>query len=395
MARIKKKRKKLLLVNRLSPGDVVMMTAAVRDLHRARPNEYFTDVFTSAPELWDNNPHITKLGWRAEPLGDQTEPGSSKEVLFPKHKLKVIKEDPELEVVELNYHGEYPASINHSNHGAYHFIHGYAQDLETKLGVKVPITDFKGDIHVSEKEMSWMSQVDEVGIHDQFWIMMAGGKTDFTAKWWNPAAYQRVVDSLQGRVLFVQCGERSHFHRPLDGVIQLVGKTTIRQFVRLMYHSDGVVCGVTFAMHLAAAVPMKPFDRKGRRRPLKRACVVIAGGREGTHWEAYPHHQYLHTIGALPCCAHGGCWKSRCQKVGDGDPKDSENLCVAPVQVSEDLVIPKCMDMITPEHVVDKINLYLNNGLFEPLERAVVLPSETASASETPVHPKANDEVRS
>jgi hypothetical protein len=394
MARIQKKRKKLLLVNRLSPGDVVMMTAAVRDLHRAKPNEYFTDVFTSAPELWDNNPNITKLGWRVEPLGEQTEPASSKEILFPKHKVKVIKEDPELEVIELNYHGEYPASINYSNNGAYHFIHGYAQDLESRLSIKVPITEFKGDIHLSEKERAWMSQIDEMGIHDQFWIMMAGGKNDFTAKWWNPASYQRVVDSLQGKVLFVQCGEKSHFHKPLDGVINLVGKTNIRQFVRLMYHSDGVVCGVTFAMHLAAAVPMKPFDRKGTRRPLKRACVVIAGGREGTHWEAYSHHQYIHTIGALPCCAHGGCWKSRCQKVGDGDPKDTENVCVAPIQVSENLQIPKCMEMITPQHVVDKINLYLDNGLFKPLENAVVLPPAVASACETPTESKKEAEAR-
>jgi len=102
---------------------------------------------------------------------------------------------------------------------------------------------------------------------------MAGGKYDFTAKWWNPAAYQQVVDHFRGRIQFVQCGEGGHWHPPREGVISLVGKTDIRQFVRLAYHADGVVCPMTFAMHLAAAVETKPG------RPKNRACVVIAGGR--------------------------------------------------------------------------------------------------------------------
>src|SRR5581483_1032213 len=114
----------------------------------------------------------------------------------------------------------------------------------------------------------------------------------------------------------------------------------------------GVLCPVTFAMHLAAAVP----TRAGR--PPQRPCVVVAGGREPPHWEAYPHHQFLHTVGALSCCADGGCWKSRCQTVGDGDEKDRRNLCEQPVQVSPDLRIPRCMTLITPEDVIRRIEVY-------------------------------------
>jgi hypothetical protein len=104
-------------------------------------------------------------------------------------------------------------------------------------------------------------------------------------------------------------------------------------------------------MHLAAAVPSK----NDRLRP----CVVIAGGREPPHWEAYPGHQFLHTVGTLPCCASGGCWKSRCQTVGDNDPKDRENLCERPVQVTSDLRIPQCMAMIQPVDVIRAIERYL------------------------------------
>ena len=41
--------RKLILRNFQSPGDIVMLTAAVRDIHRAHPGEFLTDVRTSCP----------------------------------------------------------------------------------------------------------------------------------------------------------------------------------------------------------------------------------------------------------------------------------------------------------------------------------------------------------
>ena len=52
--------KKLILRNFQSPGDIVMLTAAVRDLHRCYPGEFLTDVRTSCPELWENNPYLSQ-----------------------------------------------------------------------------------------------------------------------------------------------------------------------------------------------------------------------------------------------------------------------------------------------------------------------------------------------
>lgn len=365
MVEILKKKRKLLLCNHLSPGDVVAMTAAVRDLHRKYPNEYITDVDTSAREIWENNPYLTKLPWRTELLNGQTEPGNSLEVLQPKHGLKVIREDPDIEVLDLNYNGNYPASINNSNTFAYHFVHGYVQDLALLLGVDIPTTEFKGDIYISEQEKMWYSQIEEMKIRDNFWVVAAGGKRDYTAKWWDPVRYQQVVDYFQGKILFVQTGDPNHFHTPLTNCIDLLGKTSTRQLIRLVYHSDGVLCGVTFLMHLAAAVPMREFDNRGRRKAVNRAAVVVAGGREPSQWEAYPHHQFIHNNGALPCCLQGGCWRSRCQTVGDGDPKDSEGLCVYPVQLSPSLRIPKCMDMISADEVIRRIKVYYEGGAYQ------------------------------
>lgn len=362
MVEILTRKRKLLLINLLSPGDIMMMTAAVRDLHRAHPGQFITDVYTSVGEIWENNPYITRLPYRVERLGDQTEPHNERERLVPSRELKIIVDDPDIEVFDCGYDGDYQASINRSNQNAYHFIHGYAQDLEQKLGVRVPVTEFKGDIHISHQEKLWMSQIQELGIHENFWLIFSGGKYDYTAKWWNPDSYQAVVDHFKGRIVFVQCGDPSHFHPPLEGVVNLVGKTSARQLIRLMYHATGVICPVTFAMHLAAAVPMRTFDQNGDKLPANRPCIVLAGGREAMHWEAYPHHQFMHTIGALPCCTRGGCWKSRCQPVGDNDPKD-ENLCLNPVKVSETLQIGKCQTMITPQMVCDSISLYYEGGL--------------------------------
>lgn len=319
---------KLILKTFLSPGDVLMLTAAVRDLHKSHPGKYLTDVRTSADHLWENNPYITPL-----------EEG-----------------DEEVEVIEC----EYPL-IHQSNEGQYHFIHGYRKFLEEKLNITIKPTKFKGDIHISSVEKSWYSQVQEItGEDTRFWLIVSGGKLDYTCKWLDPDRLQLVVDHFKGKIQFVQVGDKNHHHPRLNNIIDLVGKTDIRQLIRLMYHADGAVCPVTFLTHLAAAVETKPG------RPINRACVVIAGGREPPQWEAYPHHQYLHTNGCLPCCDNGGCWKSRVIPIGDGDEKDApKNLCIKPVRTESNVTIPKCIDMITATDIIRAVEKYLewdNNG---------------------------------
>ena len=316
--------RKLILKNHQSPGDVVMLTAAVRDLHLSQPNRFITDVNTSCPHLWENNPYITKLSL----------------------------DDSDIELIDCRY-----PLIHKANTIPYHFVHAFRMFLEERLGVKIEASFFKGDIYISDIEKSWYSQVQEMGIEKPFWIINAGGKFDFSCKWIDPKTMQEVVDYFEGKIVFVQCGSPEHWHKPLKGVVDLIGKTDLRQLVRLMYHSSGVLCPVTCYMHLAAAIETRPG------MPKNRPCVVVAGGREPTHWEAYPHHRYLSMVGALDCCDNGGCWKSRCQLMNDNDSKDKkENLCIYPVQVSDELRIAKCMDMIKPHHIIDAIESYYKGG---------------------------------
>ncbi|RRJ83019.1 glycosyltransferase family 9 protein [Aestuariirhabdus litorea] len=320
--------RQLILRNFQSPGDILMLTAAVRDLHAHYPGQFQTDVRTPCPALWEHNPYLCALS----------------------------ESDPGVELIDCQY-----PLINHSNQLPYHFIHGFIDHLNQQLQLAIKPTRFGGDIHLSAAERSWISQVQEQTREPlPFWVLVAGGKYDFSIKWWASERFQQVVDHFQGRLLFVQVGEANHHHPALRGVLNLREKTNLRQLVRLVHHAEGVLCPVTLAMHLAAAVE-PPAGRPGSR-----PCVVVAGGREPVHWEAYPHHQFLHTLGALPCCSTGGCWRSRTLPLGDGDPKDH------PDQRCLDVVgsLPRCMEMIRAADVIRAIDYYLDGGRCSTLSPA-------------------------
>jgi ADP-heptose:LPS heptosyltransferase len=312
--------RKLILRNFQSPGDIVMLTAAVRDLHRAHPGEFLVDVRTSCPALWENNPYLT-------PLRD---------------------DEPDVEVVDCHY-----PLIDRCNTVPMHFLHGFPAYLNDQLGLRIRVTEFKGDLHISPAEKSWFSAVQSAwGPGRPFWLFVSGGKHDYTIKWWDPQRMQEVVNHFKDRFDFVQVGERGHHHPSLEGVIDLRGLTDLRQLIRLVYHAAGVVSPISLLMHLAAAVESPAGG------PRNRPCVVVAGGREPPHWTAYPHHQFIHTVGALACCQNGGCWKSRTLPLGDNDEKDHpDQLCVDVVGA-----LPRCMDMITADEVIRKIELYYCGG---------------------------------
>jgi len=333
--------RKLMLHCELALGDIVMLTAAVRDLHRWHPGWFLTDVRTTCAALWDHNPYLTPL--------DPDDPG----------------------VCHFDCH--YPL-IHASNELPFHFIHGFIADLNTRLDLQIQPTEFRGDIHLSPEERAAPSRPAEwAGVDLPYWIIVAGGKRDYTIKWWAAERFQQVVDHFRHRLLFVQVGDAGDPHPALRGVLDLRGRTDLRDLVRLMHRADGVVCPVTGIMHLAAAVDT-PADR-----PPQRACIVVAGGREPPHWEAYPHHQFLHTVGMLPCCAQGGCWRARTRPLGDGDDNDAPDaLCLDPVGD-----LPRCMDFITAEDVIRQIERHCRGGTAQTLDSQQAAAVAAAFARES------------
>lgn len=310
--------KKMVLKNSHSPGDIVMMTAAIRDLHATYPGQYITDVESPAQEIFEGNPFVTHL--------ERTD---------------------DVEIVTTHY-----PLIHDSNEGSYHFIHGYRDHLQTVIGRPIKQGRMKPDLYIRDEERGWIGAVEEVcGDDRQFWIVDAGYKNDFTAKAWSFKRYQEVVDYFEDRIQFVQIGHASHNHPHLRGVIDMVGCTDMRQLIRLVYHSIGVLTPVSLPMTLAAGVPMK-YDF-----PKHRACVVLSGGREPVQWQMYPNHQFIHTCGTMDCCDNGGCWKSRVKPIGDGDDKDKNNLCLYPEEV-DGQYLGACMANISVDDVVRAIKRY-------------------------------------
>lgn len=312
---------KIRLTCPLAPGDILMLTAAVRDLHVAAPGKYLVEVRTDFPDLWRNNPYVTHFA----------------------------ANDPDVREYPMHYH----ELLWESHRMPYHFLHGYARDLSKHTGERIDVTQFRGDIHLSAAEKAQPSLVERLA-KGPYAVVMAGGKLDNSAKWWNPASYQAVVDHFRGRLTFIQCGESHQWHPPLRDTPSLVGKTSIRDFLRVIYRAELVVCPITFAMHAAAAVP-RPPEREGVR-----PCVVIAGGREPPHFVQYPGHQFFSTLGQLPCCARQACWANHAQS-GLNGPVD----CKRPLKVLEDLSIPECMARITPEMVIASIEAWISGGMIE------------------------------
>ncbi len=274
--------RRLILRNFQSAGDIVMLTAAVRDLHRSYPGEFLTDVQTPFPQLWANNPYIT-------PLRD---------------------DDDGVQVIECHY-----PLIHQSNSTPCHFLHGFPAYLNDVLGLRIRVTDFKGDIYISDEEKAWFT-----GIQDGIRL----GGSVLAAGVWRQAATsrsnggttpdtRRSSTHFDGRIQFVQVGEASHHHPPLDGVIDLRGRTDLRRLVLLMYHAQGVdqpgqpAHASGRGRGDAAGGAAQPAVRGHRRRARAAAFHGISAPPVHSHrWRAALLRQWR-----LLEIANGAAWRRR------------------------------------------------------------------------------------
>lgn len=106
-------------------------------------------------------------------------------------------------------------------------------------------------------------------------------------KQWYPERFQEVVDRLGGRFKLVQVG--STYDPPLNGVMDLRGKTGIRETAALLKNCRLYIGNVGFLMHLARAVECP--------------AAIIFGGREAPWQSGYTCNINLYT--PLPCAP---CW---------------------------------------------------------------------------------------
>ena len=336
--------------NRWALGDTVAMSALIRDLNLAYPGKYRISMAGSYSSYWRYFPYVYPL-------------------------------DPKLNapVVQMEYDDGIRESVSGTKQ---HFVTFFHKKWKQRTGIEVPVLYPKGEIFLGPNK-------DEKFLDGRYWIVVAGGKLDMTAKWWLPSRFQGVVDTLaKYGINCVQAGAAftRNVHPVLNNVKYMVGATDdIIDLFRLVYHAEGVICGITSFMHIAAV-----FDKP---------CVVLAGGREEWWWEGYSNHgqfpntcapvrvphKYLHTIGQMDCCKTAGCWKKRTVPIDQTDltsAKAKMQLCVYPVR-TEEQPVPECLNRITVDHVVEKVMEYYEDGTLPPISQPTrkyslenVLPDE-------------------
>jgi ADP-heptose:LPS heptosyltransferase/SAM-dependent methyltransferase len=332
--------KKILLLNRLSPGDILVMTNAIRDLQLAHPGKYLVDIRTPCNEIFDNSPYITKLQYDEDKY-QQINARFSKTTQEENNKLFVRLKAGEKELIReflaqiediLVIDMHYPL-IHESGTVGHHFSQGHRDFLEQVLEIKIPQIDLRPDIFLSQEEKDWPSPaLVNAGIEGPYWVINAGAKKDNTLKQY--PYYQEVVDLLKDKITLVQIGQESHLHAALSGVVDLRGQTNSRELFRLIAKAEGVITCVSFPMHVAAA--------------FSKPCVVVAGAREGTRWELYPNHQFIYVNGCLMCAPYDGCWRGKFYDCNN--KKDN---------------IPLCMLLIRPEDVSWAVERYYAGGMLE------------------------------
>jgi ADP-heptose:LPS heptosyltransferase len=286
------------------------MTAAVESLHRAFPGQYLTSVQTTCQELWAYNPRISDV---------------------PAHQCHIV---------DMRYD-----AINQCGQRAVGFMAAFCEHLGKEIGKPIPLLTNKPHLYLGPDEGP-LDAVKDIG---PYVVVNCGRKADYTAKFAGTHFWQQVVDRLKDRVTVVQVGEANphHLHRPVAGTVNLVGQTSVREFLRLVRYARAAAGPVSFLLHASAAFGV-PY-------------VCAAGGREEASWVSYSSTVYLHTLGQLDCCKERGCWKSRTVPLGDGDVKD-RSLCTLPVIQPDGEYIPKCLQLVAPDRVTSALHQILDGG---------------------------------
>jgi ADP-heptose:LPS heptosyltransferase len=213
--------------------------------------------------------------------------------------------------------------------------------MEKKIGLEIKKTGIRPELWISDLEKSWINQViTTFDYHGPFWMLNAGRKPDNELKQYH--RWQEVValfnQRFKGKLKLVQIGHEAHIHPQLEGVLSLVGKTDLRQLIRLGYWAHGSVGPLSFQFVMSAA--------------FEQPYVVLAAGKEGVRWHIYPHGRYIYTNGALSCCAWDGCWLG-----------GVKGVCKQLINHNGTNEVPRCFSLIEPYQIVDSIELYYRGGM--------------------------------
>lgn len=115
-------------------------------------------------------------------------------------------------------------------------------------------------------------------------------------KEWFVEKYQEVVERFKDEYTIIQLGAKNDY--PLTGVVDLRGKTSVRESAAILKNSRLMIAHVGFLMHLARAVDCP--------------SVIIYGGREKPEQSGYSAFRNIYTdVECSPCWQHNLCHYDR------------------------------------------------------------------------------------
>ena len=294
--------RKLILDMCMAPGDTVILTSTIRDLHAAYPGRFMTDVRAACDtSFFENCPLLSHIE----------------------------DSDQDADRIHLSLAGE--AS-------PLHYTRQFTADLGRQLLIDIPFGAKKPVLWLSDEER----RVRPFGF--DYVVFISGGTTSFTVKWPDAKKIELAIREFP-ELKFVQVGEEGgldprhkHIHPRLtgDNIIDAVGLTTWRETIHLIAHAKFVICPITCCMHVAAALDVP--------------AIVIGGGREHPDFVAHESTILLHRIGKFDCCEKKGCWLHRTVALGDGSGGD-QRLCAHPVTKGDSRAVPACIDDISSEEI--------------------------------------------
>jgi len=286
-----------------APGDLLVLTIALRDLQISYPYTFVTKVFSYYPEIFFRNYYTNT------------------------YKFNENEEITEIDLCSIGY-------IEQLRKQGLHYSDCFIYIINEKLNLNIKKTLVKPYIFLTKEQKDPNIFKEKYKIEKPYWLINSGIKNDMPLKGYPVPYYQVVINLLKKESKFncdiIQTGHSSHVNSLLHGVNNFIGKTdNLIDYFVLMYHAEGSIGAVSLQMHTAAA-----FDKP---------CVVIAGGREEPEWEKYKNQQYLNTIGQLKCCENTGCWYKTFDQCHNRHNKFS---------------YPECFQLIPPELIVEKVLEY-------------------------------------
>jgi hypothetical protein len=266
-----------------SLGDNLLLTTLAKGLYDAG----FKKIWIKCDHrfLFDQNPHVKLV----MPFKE----------LLSTHLLKLFS----VKVINPAY-TEYNESTDRDRIPEKHII----LKMADAVGLKGSLTN-KPDLYLSDAELAHGLKFPR-----QIVIVTSSrnARVPMRNKEWLIERYQAIVDKFFSDYRFIQLGAEED--SPLDHVLDLRGKTSVRESAAILSKSLLVISHVGFMMHLARAVDCR--------------SVIIYGGRERPDQSGYACFENIYS--AVPCSP---CWQhNRC---------DFNHQCMAAIsaQMVEEAVL--------------------------------------------------------